>query len=218
MKLNRLALMKKYRQSINTLAITLLALVIITVAWRATHKPTATGQQKLAAVLTEVDKLYILPKDEKPTLATVEDQAKISDKFLSKHSKTGDKVLIYPKNHIVIIYRPSIHKIAAIGNVSGDPALSVAQGASLTVLDSINDPAKKATVISEIKAAYPTLKVTDGGSTSRKDFPYTIVIDRTDQKNTLRAALMKVVGGKQGFQPSSEAVQSTDLTIIIGQH
>jgi hypothetical protein len=166
---------------------------------------------------SRVGKLMILPKDEQPTLATVEDKAKLKDKFLISKAETGDKILIYTKNHIVVIYRPSINKVAAVGTVNSDPALAEAQNTSLTILDSTNNPSKTQEIIDKIKAAYPKLKITDGGKTNRQNFPYTIVIDEADQKPELRDALIKAAGGKRGFQPSSEDSPATDFLVIVGQ-
>lgn len=75
-----------------------------------------TSQQKLQSVINKVSKLYILPKNEEPVLATVTDRSKLSTPFL-KQSQNGDKVLIYPKNRLVIVYRPSINKVVSVSPV-----------------------------------------------------------------------------------------------------
>ena len=207
----------KYRQALLTLAVIILLVLLSFILWHKLHPGVQTDQQKLQAVTSKVGKLMLLPTDENPTLATVTDKSKLTDKFLAAKAENGDRILIYAKNHTVIIYRPGINKIAAVGTVSGDPAFAEAQGATLTVLDSTNSPAKTQKIIDEVKAAYPDIKISNGGKTNRQDFPYTIVIDNTDQKNDLRAALMKAVPGKQGFQPPTENQPTTDLTIIVGQ-
>lgn len=207
----------KYRQAIYTIISISLLLLTLVFVWHMTHPHMQSDKEKLRIATAEVGRLIILPKNEQPTLASVVDKAKLNDKFLSTHAETGDQVLIYAKNHMVIIYRPSINKIAAVGTVSADPAYTEAQGSTLTVLDSINSPDKTQKIINAIKSAYPDIKVTSGGTTNRQDFPYTTVVDNTGNKSELRAALMKAVGGKQGFLPSSEDAVNTDFLIIVGQ-
>lgn len=169
------------------------------------------------SIVGTVGQLMLLPTNEKPTIATVEDKAEIKDKFLAAHAQDGDRVLIYAKNRLVIVYRPGIHKIAAVGAVTADQAAVEAQNATLTVLDGDSNPTKTQTVIATIKAAYPNLKVTNGGEANRKDFPYTIVIDYTNQKDNLQAALVTALSGKRGIQPPSEDKASTNLLLIVGK-
>jgi hypothetical protein len=59
--------------------------------------------------------------------------------------------------------------------------------------------------------------VTDGGMSNRHDFPTTIVIDNTDQKDNLVDALAKITSGKRGVVPLSEGKASTELEIIVGK-
>jgi hypothetical protein len=195
----------------------LILIIVITVTWQLAANHGTPEQKELSKVKSEVGRLIILPTNENPTLATVEDNTKLSDPFLKSKAKNGDKVLIYVKNHTVIIYRPGAHKIAAVGSVSSDPALPEAKGASITVLDGADDPAKTQTIIAKIRAAYPDLKVTDGGMSNRHDFPTTIVLDNTNQKDNLVDALANITSGKRGVVPLSEGKASTDLEIIIGK-
>lgn len=202
-----------------TIIVTALVIIILagTVAWLLAGRHTNPGNQQVNIVKTEVGKLMILPKDEQPTLATVEDKTKLTDKFLVANAENGDRVLIYTKKQLVIIYRPSVNKIVAVGSVTVDPALAEAKGATLTVLDSTNNPAKEQKIINEVRAAYPDIKVTDGGKSNKQNFTYTIVIDNTDQKDNLLLSLVDLVSGKRGIQPPSENKASTDFLIIVGQ-
>lgn len=81
--------------------------------WHNSHH---YSQNEEALVVQEVGKLYILPTNEQPALATITDKSKLATPFLQK-ADDGDKVLIYIKAKIVIIYRPSVNKIVAVGPV-----------------------------------------------------------------------------------------------------
>ncbi|HSX35791.1 MAG TPA: hypothetical protein VLH84_02545 [Patescibacteria group bacterium] len=213
-KLGKKFLKKNLKLAAATVAL-ITVIVVITLILAIKH--VSSDKKELTRVKAQVGALMILPTDEEPTLASVTDKAKLTNLFLKSKAENGDKVLIYVKNHTVIIYRPGVNKIAAVGTVTSDPALPEAKGATITVMDGADDPAKTQAVIANIQAAYPDLKVTDGGMSNRHDFPTTIVIDNTNQKDNLVDALAKITSGKRGVVPLSEGTASTDLEIIVGK-
>lgn len=197
--------------------IVILLLVCGGVVWALSSHKLKPGQKELAQVKSDVSKLMILPTDEEPTLAIVDNTKKLKDTFLAQKTADGDEVLIYSKNGLVIVYRPSINKIAAVGSVTADPAFPEAKNASITVLNGSNDDAKTQKVIEKVKNAYSELKIIDGGKTNRQDFPTTIIIDNTDQKDNLVDALTTAITGKRGVVPLGEGKVETDLMIIVGK-
>ncbi len=64
-----------------------------------------------------VGRHYVLPTDEEPALATVEDKTKVKSEFF-RSAENGDKLLVYKNAKKVILYRPSIDRIIEIGPVS----------------------------------------------------------------------------------------------------
>ena len=68
-----------------------------------------------------VGRHYTLPTGEDPALATVTDATKLQTPFL-KRAHNGDKLLVYEKSGIALIYRPSIDRLVAVGPVSIAPA------------------------------------------------------------------------------------------------
>ena len=62
---------------------------------------------------TKVAKQVDVPKDETPSIATVTDVNLLQDQEFFKQAKNGDKLLIYEKKKIVILYRPSEDKVIA---------------------------------------------------------------------------------------------------------
>ncbi len=90
-------------------------------------KGTAQVQAEVDALVAEVGKLIDLPKDEKPTVATVTDIDKVKDQPFFKNAKNGDKVLIYTNANKAILYRPSEKRIIEVGAVNinqGSPSPS----------------------------------------------------------------------------------------------
>ena len=83
------------------------------------HRSIGSTPSILSTVESAVSKHYLLPTDEEPALATVTDMRKLSTP-LFKQAHDGDKILIYQKNEIAIVYRPSIDRVVAVGPVSID--------------------------------------------------------------------------------------------------
>ncbi len=70
------------------------------------------------ALIKRVGELIDLPKDERPTIATVSDKEKVKNQPFFGKVENGDKVLIYTNNKKVILYRPSGDRIVEVGAVS----------------------------------------------------------------------------------------------------
>jgi len=85
------------------------------------HKPQETSYDdtNVTAIKERIAAHYLLPTDEEPALATVTDKSKLSTPFLTK-AENGDKLLIYQRNRLAIIYRPSIDRVVGVGPVSID--------------------------------------------------------------------------------------------------
>lgn len=70
------------------------------------------------ALIKRVGELIDLPKDERPTIATVSDKEKIKDQPFFGKAENGDKVLIFTNNKKVILYRPGEDRIVEVGAVN----------------------------------------------------------------------------------------------------
>jgi len=67
--------------------------------------------------IQEVKKIILAPT-ETPTVATVTDVTKLSGQAFFKDALDGDKVLVYAKAKVAILYRPSKHMIINVGPVA----------------------------------------------------------------------------------------------------
>lgn len=76
------------------------------------------AQRQAEEVVTEVAKLYDVPVDEEPTLATVSNPQKLSGQEFFAKAQNGDRVLFYPQSKKAILYRPSAHKIIEVSTLS----------------------------------------------------------------------------------------------------
>jgi hypothetical protein len=81
------------------------------------------AQNEVAALVSTVGELIILPQGETPTIATVTDPNLLSEEAFFANAKKGDKVLIYTVARKAILYDPKEHKIIEVAPVNlGTPS------------------------------------------------------------------------------------------------
>lgn len=76
-----------------------------------TKDPSAVAKKETASLVSTVGKLILLPIDESPAIATVQDKEKLSSEPFFANAENGDKVLIYYVAKKAFLYRPSTNKI-----------------------------------------------------------------------------------------------------------
>lgn len=80
--------------------------------------PNQASKAEANRIVSEVGKLYALPKDEEPSVATVKDKEKLKDQPFFVNAQNNDVTLIYSKAKIAILYRPSSKQIINVSSVS----------------------------------------------------------------------------------------------------
>lgn len=75
-------------------------------------------KERPQTILEQVSKIVELPEGEIPTITTVSDASKLSSQPLFKNAKNGDRVLIFTKSGIAIVYRPGTNKIIEYSNIN----------------------------------------------------------------------------------------------------
>jgi len=101
--------------------IVVLLLIIGVLFWKyqtAVNNPTLRAQTETARVLQEVSKIYLLPTDEQPTVARVEDKTKVQDQPFFVNAKNGDYLMVYSKHKLAFLYREQDNKLINVGPVS----------------------------------------------------------------------------------------------------
>lgn len=80
--------------------------------------PNQAAQAEADKTIAEVGKLYALPKDEKPSVATVKDKSKLADQPFFAKAENGDVTLIYSTAKLAILYRPTSKQIINVSSVT----------------------------------------------------------------------------------------------------
>jgi len=133
---------EKGKKPVLTIALGILTIVALGVAgfyfnkYQKTNKiltnPEGVNAEEAKKLTSKISKFYNLPAGETPNVATVLDIEKLKDQPFFKDAKNGDKVLIYQKAGLAILYRTSTNKIVNVSPVSGSPAPSAAPNAAET--------------------------------------------------------------------------------------
>jgi len=69
-----------------------------------------SASEDIQKTIKEVSKLILLPENEEPTVATIQDREKLDGQPFFNNAKNGDKVLIYSVARKAVLYDP-IRKI-----------------------------------------------------------------------------------------------------------
>lgn len=189
------------------------------------------SQQKMTASVREaVASMFAVPTDEDAILMTVTDSTQAPDNEFFTQIQDGDKLLVYVKNKLTIVYRPSADRIVA---VSCDPTIvdltePPAQVASTSGMDNGQANMAKIAVYNgarisgmanrignTLTAAIPGAEViakTNATGSYRK----TIVVDLSGSNSELAQKIADMVGGQVGELPEGEAQPEADILVIGG--
>lgn len=191
---------------------------------------------ELKGIVENVSKLMELPQ-EVPTLATVSDIDKLkTEQTFFQKGQNGDKVLLYVKSKLAVLYRPKTNKIINIGplNIANPTPTeadtsTVDQGADITP-----SPTKKPLTIALLngtkiagltriveadlrKKTTEDFVVSTRGDT-KNDAESTIVVNNSGISNDRFSSLVTAVKGEVGALPEGEQKPTADILIIIGHN
>jgi hypothetical protein len=80
------------------------------------------AQKEAAALVAQVGKLILLPDNEEPVIATVNDPEQLKSQPFFANAKEGDKVLIYNISRKAILYSPTDKRIIEVAPLSQSAA------------------------------------------------------------------------------------------------
>lgn len=80
--------------------------------------PDVASQNEVVEITNKLGKIYEIPQNEEPTVATVLDKEKLKDQAFFAKAENGDKVVIFTKSQLAILYRVSANKIINVSPVS----------------------------------------------------------------------------------------------------
>lgn len=81
------------------------------------NDPRVIYAKRLKTLTQDVSKQVKLPTDETPVTATVTDVLRLPKELFFKYAQDGDKILMYKKHKLVILYRPSTGQVITEGTL-----------------------------------------------------------------------------------------------------
>jgi hypothetical protein len=175
------------------------------------NPPSATdlAQAEIDNYMEEVGKLYALPKDEKPQVATVKDKEKLKDQPFFAKAENNDVTLIYQNAKLAILYRPSSKQIVNVSTVTIQ---------NETIVNILGPEADRNAAETKIGQTYKSEFKVSGKRDSKNVYTSPIVVDLSGQKSDAVAKLAQTLGGKVSPLPDGEEKPAgVDILIFVGQ-
>jgi hypothetical protein len=211
------------------LTISLVSLVVVYIQYRnLKNDPNAEKNAEAKQLVAQVGKYYDLPSDEVPTIATVTDKSKVVDQPFFAKAENGDKILIYRKNKLVILFRPSQNKVInsgpvdldAAGNSSGN---SVGQTQSSVAKLGLYNASTTVGVTNDVEKALAAssyggnISIVEKKNANSNKLGKVVVVDLSGNNKDLASKVATTVGGSVGDLPSGESKPAVDIAVYIGK-
>lgn len=181
------------------------------------NDPTAAQTAEVKFVTAKVSKLMDLPTGEVPSIATVLDKAQVAGQPFFAKVENGDKVLVYSKAGIAILYRPSTNRIINVAPVNLSTSAASIKVAIYNGSGIAGFTTKFAGDITKIAS---NLTITNEANAARSDYARSIVVDLSG-KADLASQMATIINGDVAALPAGEvkpADTTTDLLVILGRN
>lgn len=168
--------------------------------------PEQLQQSQTDQYIAEINKLYALPTNEKPDVATVKDKDALKKQYpFFDQAENDDVVLIYKEAKLAILYRPATKQLIKVGPVN------VENGVSIRVIGSETERKAVEKILTDNKLSFTS------GGTSKTSLTGITVVDISGQKGDEAKNLAEVVKGKVGSLPQGEDKPTdVDLLVLVG--
>ena len=162
------------------------------------------------ALVEEVGKIYALPKDETPTIATVIDKEKLKDQPFFANAQNGDKILIYTKSKKAIIYRPKEKVIVNAGPIALDQK-------SLTQVALVNTGGDMGAVEKKISEKFgdSVAILTKTDAKNKNSVKKITVVDATGQNADAVKQIAAELGADVGSLPAGETAPEGAAILVF---
>ncbi len=94
--------------------------------------PDLVAKEEVKGYIDAVNKLYALPENEEPSVATVNDKSKLKDQPFFAKAENGDITLIYTQSKLAILFRPSSGQLVNVSSVTVEDEKPAANSSTQT--------------------------------------------------------------------------------------
>lgn len=184
------------------------------------NNPTAASQAESDAVLSKLKKLMMLPGNEQPSIATVLDVSKLKDQPFFANATNGDKVVIFTKAQMAILYSPNKNLIVNVAPVETNrqtPTDTQTQTIKTALYNGTTAVGLTQSAETKLKAQFSLLNIVSKANATKSDYQKSIVVDLTGQNTSVASAIAQSIGGDISPLPAGEtAPKGAELLIIVG--
>lgn len=178
--------------------------------------PDAASRAETEAVIAKLQKLMVLPEGENPSVATVLDVEKIKDQPFFTKASNGDKVVIYTKAKIAILYSPEKNLIVNVSPVSTE-GQTEAQTVKTVLYNGTGISGLTQTVETNLKSKFSGLNVVSKANASKNNYEKSIVVDLTGDNSAIAKTIAGEIGADVSSLPEGEvSPKEAQILIIIG--
>lgn len=188
------------------------------------NNPVAAGQLEAKDLIKKISRLMVLPEKEEPTVATVSDYKKLKDQPFFKNAHNGDKVLIYTKAAIAVLYDPKLDKILAVMPVTIGSNSQVAAGASsetplrIALYNGTETPGLTNTIDQQLTTTINNVAISAKVNAAKSDYQSTIVVALTQKGTQAASQVAGYLKAAVADLPEGESKPAAgDILVIIGQ-
>lgn len=190
--------------------------------------PNAESDAEIKKLTEQVRKFYDLPTDETPTVATVSDKSKVADQPFFAKADNGDKILIYRKNKLAILFRPSQNKLINVGPidldaVSGNSSTSSSSSTASVAKLGLYNASTTVGVTNDVEKALAAssyggnISIVEKKNANSNKLGKVVVVDLSGNNKDLASKVATTVGGSVGDLPSGESKPAVDIAVYIGK-
>lgn len=181
--------------------------------------PNAVDKAESEVILGKIKKLMILPSNENPSIATVLDAGKLKDQPFFANAENGDKVVIYTKSQIAILYSPGKNLIVNVAPISSGENVDQTQTETIKVALYNGTGTTGLTQVAQtnLQSKFTNLTTVSRSNAAKSDYPKSLVIDLTGKNATLASSIASFINADVTALPEGETASTgTDILIIIG--
>lgn len=170
-------------------------------------------------IVKSIDAFYNLPKNETPTVATITNYKELDKTLFYKDAKNGDKIVIYTKNQLAIIYRPSINKIVSVASINNITPTPNNANINITILNAstilgLAEKAKEDLIKGDLKG----LKITTGNYTNTPNIIENIlIINNPDLEYKVISNIANTLNATIAKNNIEEVPNNSDIVVILAK-
>jgi hypothetical protein len=116
--------MRKKKILVATVGLVVLLLAAVGIlGWKyyqVTRDVNRSAAKTSQRITQAVSKIYLVPNNEQPTVAVIQDKGKLGNQEFFKQAQNGDYILVYPKAKVALVYRERTNQLINLGPLSSD--------------------------------------------------------------------------------------------------